>query len=480
MEWFAIFVIGLMLLQHWDIQRRIEDPGNWEKTLLYYRRIIRLAFGLSFIFFVVITVVFVLDLFMDREVGIIHRTENFIEGDGPISVLAMAFFVGIARLFAERALEARENLFSGFKEFMQSFFASEALKRESSIGSLSGIGNGPRHDAWFFWLCFSLIISILDALLSAGGSNSSGGTGGNATSNTAGATVAWFFAGVGASLYLALGYFLWIYMTLYLKLVQHHHFTGRAARLFLGRIGGDQLPRQCTIIGPSLSGKTVFARQGGTAVQGDTKQSPHVDETTTKVDIRTAPTTSDEGITLNVTTLDTPGENLGDHILLASTFRSDVLILVLDLGMLDSNAMTDTDNFSLANWHRLIRQDLDAEAVRRAVNYMQGFHLATTRSIGKDFISPSELFKVRAFTLFLNRKNPRVLKELRQSLDRNNEQLQELAREIGVRLGVKEQECCCIAGNAKTPVEAFHLIATSTRGRLVRSFWPRRLDDVKS
>ena len=324
MEWFAIFVIGLMLFQHWEIQRRTEAPSNWEKTLQHYRRTVLWAFLLSVLFVIVSASVLILDLYMGAEIGIIHQTRNFLDGDGPVSVLVIAFFVGIARLFAERALEANDNLFSGFKELMQSFFAPESLKRQSSLGNLSNIGTGSQRDAWFLWLCFSLIISLLHALISAGVSDTQETQNGSADGDNAGAVIAWFFAGIGASIYVALGYFLWVYMTLYLKLVQDHHFTGRAARLFLGRIAGDQLPRQCTIIGPSYSGKTVLARQGGTATQGGTAQVTHVVEPTSKVDIRTAPTTSDDGITLNVTTLDTPGENMGDHILLASIFRSDV------------------------------------------------------------------------------------------------------------------------------------------------------------
>lgn len=498
MEWFAFFVIGLMLVQHWEVQRRVEDPGSWEETLQHYRRTVLWAFRLSVLFVFASVIVFVLDLFMEAKIGIINQTQRFLQSDAPVSVLIIAFFVGVARLVAERALDTQDNIFSGIKEFVQSFIAPTSLNRQSSIGNLSNFSSGPQRDAWFFWLCFSLVISILSALIggdpepgdasnsTTGGvtentplstpsepasGESSENSGENGAKNVA-AIVGWTFAGIGASFYVALGYFVWVYMTLYLKLVQHHHFAGRAARLFLGRISGDQLPRQCTIIGPSYSGKTVFARQGGVAIQGGTTPPPRLVEPTSKVDIRTAPATSEDGVTLNVTTLDTPGENMGDHILLASTFRSDVLVLVLDLGMFDPKAMTVASNYSLANWHRLIRQDQDDEALKRAVNYMQGFHLATTRSIGDEFISPAELFKVRAFTLFLNRKKPEVLDELQSILDENNEHLQRLARDIGERFGVTEQECCCIAGNAENSVEAFHLMAKSTRGRLTNSFWP--------
>ncbi len=471
MEWFAIVVIGTMLGHHLEIQRRTESPSNWEKTLQHYRRTLLCVLVLcaSFVFGSVIT--FLLDLFMGANIGIINLTRNFLQGDKPVSVLVIAFFVGIARLVAERALDTKDNLFAGFKEFMQSFFASNALKRQSSIGNLSNVNSGPQGDAWFYWLCFSLVISILDASIAAVPPDTAVAAE-PGTSDSPVAVVAWFFAGIGACLYVALGYFVWVYMTLYLKLVQHHHFTGRAARLFLGRIGGDQLPRQCTIIGPSYSGKTEFARQGGHPAQAGAAAGRRSVEPTSQVDIRTAPATSDHGVTLNVTTLDTPGENMGDHVLLASTFRSDVLLLVLDLGMFDPKAMADASNYTLANWHHLIRQDDTAEAVKRAVNYMQGFHLATTRSDGAQFVSASELFKVRAFTLFLNRKEPEVLENLLAVLDENTEQLQRLARDIGQRFGVPEQECCCIAGNAQNANEAFHLIAKSTSVRLKDSFWP--------
>ncbi|MCY4485989.1 MAG: hypothetical protein OXF11_02605 [Deltaproteobacteria bacterium] len=487
MEWFAFVVIGLMLAHHFEIQRRTEDPRNWEKTLQHYRWTVRGALLLCVLLLLASVFVFSADVFMNGQIGLINRTKEFFQGDKPVSVLVIAFFVGIARLVAERAMDTKDNLLSGFKEFLQSFFSSGTLKRHSSIGNLSNFSSGPQTDAWFYWLCFSLIISVLDASIRelpfdatdpATPATPVPTEAGTSATPAASTLLGWYFAGLGASLYVAIGYFVWVYMTLYLKLVQHHHFAGRAARLFLGQILGDQLPRQCTIIGPSYSGKTVFARQGGATAHDGEAPNPHHVEPTSTVDVRTAPATSDHGITLNVTTLDTPGENMGDHLLLASAFRSDVLIFVLDLGMFDPTAMANGANYKLEDWHHLIRQDQDAEAVRSAVKYMQGFHLATTRSTGAEFVSASELFKVRAFTLFLNRKEAQVLEHLRPVLDQKNEDLQRLARDIGERFGVPERECCCIAGDANNATEAFHLIARSTRIRLRDSFWPGNLSVV--
>ncbi len=461
MAWIAFTIIAVMLLQHWEIHRRTETANNWQRNLQHYRRTVRWAVLLSALFVFASIIVFALDVYANGGLDAIARAKEFLDSDGPVSVLIIAFFVGIARLFAERALDTKENPLASIRELIQSFFASDSLKRQSSIGNLSQLSSGSQRDPWFAWLCFSLAVSIVDALLNPPSSEQSA----SADFKGAGALILWCFAGFAACLYVAIGYFLWVYMTLYLKLVQHHHFTGRAARLFLGGLFRDQLPRQCTVIGPISSGKTVFARQGHVL------PFPHTIEPTSRVDIRTAPAAADDGTTLNLTTLDTPGENMGDHILLASTFRSDVLVLVLDLGMFDPEAMEVSANYSLANWHNLIRHD-DAETVKRTISYMQGFHLATTRSLGQEFVHASELFKVRAFTLFLNRKDPKVLTDLLPLLQKNMPQLQQLSRDIGERLGVETQECCCIAGNADSGLEALDLMAKSTKLRLESSFWP--------
>ena len=220
-----------------------------------------------------------------------------------------------------------------------------------------------------------------------------------------------FFIATFAVLYVAVGYFLWIYMVLFAKLTQEHHLSGRAARLFLGqlRLFRDLLPRQSVFIGPPHSGKTYVSSQ--LAVR-HAHRSPNsvsmYDGPTVGIDIRTGAISrqkdSNHPDTYQLTTLDTAGENMGDHLLLASLFRSDALVFILDKEMLDVDAMRDEQNFNLEQWHNLIVEST-MEAVRQTKIYLQGFHLATNRS-NNSIISTDDLYRVKSFVLYLNQKPP--------------------------------------------------------------------------
>ena len=471
MAWIAFIVIAAMLAQHWAIQRSVETSDAWEETLRYYRRTMRWAVALPFLFVILCWGTLVLDVFFSGKLGVVQHTRDFIRSDGPVTVLLIAFFVGLARLFAERALEDSENFFANVKELLHSFFAPSSLARQSSMGRLSSMAIGPQRDAWFAWLCFSLIVSLVDALISMGTGNSANTT--TPIGDDIGAYATWSIAGAAAAVYVALGYFLWVYMALYLKLIQQHHFTGRSTRLYLGGLFQSQLPRQSVLIGPPHAGKTRFCQEAG-ALDGSREP-----ESTQQIDIRIGPAASDDNSYLQLTTLDTPGENMGDHILLASVFRSDVLVFVLDLGMIDQDALNDRRNYSLDRWHNLILDGPD-EAIPQTKRYMQGFHLATTRSLDGRVLNPADLFRVRAFTLYLNEKEAGLIEQIRDVLDANSDNLQELAREIGRRFGVMDEDSCCICGNASSAAEGFHLLAKSTKVRLRSSVWPALHDETES
>lgn len=466
--WIGASIVAIMILQHWLVDTKKENANNWPNILHFYRNTMRLAVIVP-AFFVFGSVIV---LIMDTG-KLISEIMDFFTHKGPLTVLFLAFFGGVLRLFAERAVGGQEGIFGSLSDLLRSFFAPSKLRADSSIGKISNAMFGPQHDAWFGWLCVSLGVaflsivvtdvlppsdaSIADVTINA----SSSGDGPN--------TLLWFIVGLVSVIYVAIGYFLWIYMVLFSKLTEQHHLTSRSARLFLGGLFRDQIPRQTVLIGPPHSGKTHFCKQTGA-------RDAEARDNTTRIDIRIGSAFLD-GTTFQLTTLDTPGENMGDHVFLASIFRSDTLVFVLDMNMLDVEQMQTTSNYNVQDWHNFIVES-DEEAIRQTRQYMQGFTLATNRSSDGTLFDSEKIFKVRAFTLFLNAKSPEVFAERRRNLDSNNVRWQALARELGNRFGVPPEDCCCIAGNAGTPGEGLFLLAYSTHSRLRNSAWPgRTLDD---
>lgn len=303
-----------------------------------------------------------------------------------------------------------------------------------------------------------------------------------------------FFIAILAVLYVAVGYFLWVYMVLFAKLTQEHHLSGRAARLFLGqlRLFRDLLPCQSVFIGPPHSGKTYIS--GQLAIRHANRSPNQVlmyDGPTAGIDIRTGAISkegdSNRTDTYQLTTLDTAGENMGDHLLLASLFRSDSLVFTLDKEMLDIDAMRDEKNFTLEHWHNLVVRST-MEAVRQTKIYLQGFHLATNRS-DSSIISTDDLYRVKSFVLYLNQKPlnhysetgsqgktnfedvQTRLRNINGSLGKNSKRWQDLSKEIGRRFSVPQENSCCVTGDGTAP-HGIHLLAYSTPERLSLSHWP--------
>ena len=480
-------IIALMLWQHWSIHRKSKS-ANWEQTLKFYRRSMQAAVLATLLFIFGCAIVLIMDLSAEGGSRVLVKVEDFMDKNkGPLSVMCIAFFGGVLRLSAERAVGASSRLVDNLTDLYRSFFDRGRLSMESTIGKIAGGGFGQRQDAWFAWLCVTLVVAFVNTLPSLGDilfSSSTKKSPTEASANLVGLSIF-------ATLYVAIGYFLWIYMVLFSKLTQEHHFTGRAARLFLGGILTDQIPRQCLLVGPPHSGKTYFSKPLGIE-GGEPSQAGQNTGVTGRIDIRTGAINRrdpPEGpITIQLTTLDTPGENMGDHILLTSIFRADVLVFLLDVGMLDPEKMELTKNYSLSEWHNMISKSDQETVIQTKVN-LQGFHLATNRTTHGSLIESRDLYKVQSFVLYLNKKSIDVyagantegpntaeiaerLREVQHCINRHSERWQTLARAIGERFGVAKENCCCIGGTAAANNGA-NLLALSTQEQLKAAPWPR-------
>ena len=361
-------IIAFMLYQHWSIHKK-SSHQDWDRILKFYRANMQVAVFVTILFLFASILVMSLDHWKDGVFGILSEVYKFTtQSQGPLSVMCIAFFGGVLRLSAERAVGASARFRDSLTELRRSFFDRGKLSRESSIGKISGGALGQRQDAWFAWLCVSLVVAFantapdvpdlfshknacqlaageqetasVQALASIQNMTRAQAIPGDLTSSTppCKTSLGWLVMGVVTTIYVAIGYFLWIYMVLFSKLTQEHHFTSRAARLFLGGLLTDQIPRQCVLVGPPHAGKTYFSRPLG--IRRDERPSPDQRAGRTgRIDIRTGAIQRSNGesgpTTIQLTTLDTPGENMGDHILLTSIFRADVLVFILDIEMLD-------------------------------------------------------------------------------------------------------------------------------------------------
>ena len=439
-----------------------------------------------------------------KEFQVIEGIDHFlVQSNGAVSVMFIAFFAGILRLFAERAVGSERGLVGSLRDLLYSFINPNRLPTESRTPTISGTPFNHRYDAWFAWLCLSLAVTFISTVM---GTDLWSQTDTTSVKNPQAENtqeyisamelreLRMFFIAFLAVLYVAVGYFLWVYMVLFAKLTQEHHLSGRAARLFLGqlRLFRDLLPRQSVFIGPPHSGKTYIS--GQLAIRHAHGSPSHVlryDGPTAGIDIRTGAISrqrdNDRTDTYQLTTLDTAGENMGDHLLLASLFRSDALVFILDKEMLDIDAMHDEHNFTLEQWHNLVVRST-MEAVRQTKIYLQGFHLATNRS-DSSIISTDDLYRVKSFVLYLNQKplnhysetgsqgktnfeNVQTrLKKINASLAANNKRWQDLSKDIGRRFSVPQENSCCVTGDGTAP-NGIHLLAYSTPERQALSHWP--------
>ena len=494
--WIGTAIIAAMLIQHRWIDWRSER-ASWARTLGFYRWIMRAAVLVSILFVFGSAILLAMDYSSRGHFGYVTTLSSFIvDNTGPVSVLFIAFFAGILRLFAERAMGDGKNLWDSVKDILRSFFDYGRLSRESTVGKITSGTLGQKKDAWFEWMCLSLIVTFANALLdtilpdnSVSNENRPSPEAILPTSPNPEPGAGALAACLASVVYVAIAYFLWIYMVLFAKLTQGHHLTSRAARLFLGGILRDQVPDQSVMIGPPHAGKSYFCRQ--IAGAHASRRAPAEErEYTGRIDIRNGAVTqvTAAGLTtFQLTALDTPGENMGDHILLASIFRSDGLIFVLDREMLDLEALEEETNYAVPEWHNLIVETA-YEATKQTRAYLQGFHLATSRS-GGGLIETEQLYQVKSFVLYLNEKTPaqylsrepdggRTAEEIlshlgkvRAALDRHQDWWQQLSQEIGWRFGVAKDNCCCIGGNASAQYGS-NLLPLSTAARLKQSDWP--------
>ncbi|QBF33317.1 GTPase domain-containing protein [Thalassococcus sp. S3] len=462
----AIGIACLMLYQYIRITMVEELPESWNRRLMWYRNNMRFAV-IAPIFFLMLgslTLFFLVndafkdDILTETDPKLVLDLNSYIvSSQAPHVMLLVAFFTGVLKLFVERAADDDAKILGNLKKKLVAFVRNGKPSSQTEPKNLKGSARGGAGDAWFFWFLFSVGVVAIQAYF-VGDKTGTGIVVEEAPvaaiipSSSKYTLLTW---GIASILTISIGYFCWIYMVLFQKLTEAHHFSADTARLFLGGIARDSLPRQAILIGPPGSGKSTFC------------QSTSDLDTTIVVESKTHRLNENDGENeaVDVTVLDAPGENMGDHITLCSAFRADTLVFMVDVNWLEPTGLSDSRNYELRTWSELLKQGRDQDEVNlEARKYFQGFYYGSKRD--ESLVSAGSLYKVRSFLLYLNTGkhggNPKFADTL-QSLDFDS--LSRLACEIGDRFGVSERGCSWMVGDALSAMQAVQMLSLSTEKR---------------
>ena len=410
-----------MWIQYVLIAKSKESPVDWHRTLDRYRILWR--FNIIFAFGILIIFIFILTLNLFGSDGVSKAKSGTDAKFAPLLSFFLLFFIGAARLFVERAHGEHEGPLSGISEIWWSFVSPRRSVKSIGTPEVS-LGAKGGENVWL-WL-FGASIAF------AGFTHFSPGFAIESEFENLKVAI--------AGIIVFFGYLCWIYMLLFRKLTDEHHFTANASRMFLGHIFSSDIPKQAILIGPPGGGKSTFILT-----------SPASDSTT-QIEMRTqhVNVSDDVSRSARVSIIDLPGENMRDYVLLSSNYRADTLVLMLRTEWLNPEKLVNSELYKLDRWHSLVLDEFSS-----AQMYLTAVHFATH---GDAAIKISDLFRVRSFVLYLNRfpgdeTKANVVENIRV------DEIRQLARDLGRRFGVGPGECYCFPGDASNAAQGLHLLA---------------------
>ncbi|MCC7375173.1 MAG: hypothetical protein IT581_11015 [Verrucomicrobiales bacterium] len=322
------------------------------------------------------------------------------------TVMIIAFFTGGIRLLFEMSKDPRA-IFSNLWNAVRAFLPSKAGLLGPVALRLDRELSGIRSDAWLAWFVLATLMAIIPM------------------PKLTPLALALLVTFVGC-----LGFLCWIYMTIFNQLVFAHQFTEESARSALGQMilgPWAHTPRQAVVIGPNRAGKTVFIK-----ALKSTKATLHSE------------IWQYGQFGSRISVIDVVGEQLGDHLILISEFRTDTVVMVLDARELGPPPADG----SLVSSHLLADTLFGSESDPRtncSRKYVENF-LAATHSDTSNIAARH--YKVGSFVLYLNARegaeyiSPGLVGWARSGA------LQRAASALGERLGVPEDHCCGIVADA--------------------------------
>lgn len=436
LEGAAILLALWMICQQVLIANAPDDP--WERTARRYKRHLRWAAGIATVIVLVVATMYVIlkeDTRAFRDVLSPNRST--------LMVIGIAFFVAILRLLMERAKDEPAEVPRFLKDLLRSFRGT--IDPTKPLPQVERRVRAHRYDAWVWTFALLVVLEVAMRYLPSA----------DVVTNLPIVHTTY----VGPALLhviVACAYFGWIYLGTFKKMTEVHHFSGIAAREYLGKLMEQTIPYQAVVIGPMRAGKTAFC--AGKTIPDDQGRTSKL----TATRFGTAGEINENtGCSAYVSLLDTPGENLGDHLAAISYYRTDVLVLVLRAEGLVEKRLAQEPEESLADIESFWEGEGHPVSTRE---YLTTLRRVLKRDDDPNAITRSfELYKVRKFVLFLNCEG---WDESRIGRVMGSRGFQKMADLFGKRFGVPKENC-------------FGLVAPSINGgaardRIVKTYTLRR------
>lgn len=280
---------------------------------------------------------------------------------------------------------------------------------------------------------------------------------------------------IGTILLLAFAWIGWVYSALFRKLVQEFKFSPTAASRFLGGWSSSAPLMQTLVIGSMKSGKTTFC-QSGLPIILERQLPDRIKGTETSTQAMWLyPRSWQREPMLSISLLDTPGEHLGAQLTAVSNWRADVVVYVIPIDGIQwekLNEIQEKDVDKLAKFNTCFvkptRQEhilpsWIAQTLPEAGNRIEeagSFFNSLRRALAHDpnTHAAKELYGVGAFVLFFNCR-PTQGNQLLSLSPEQAAKLEQVAEELGKRLGVPPERSLTTIGNARNASTTIHYLA---------------------
>jgi len=248
-------------------------------------------------------------------------------------------------------------------------------------------------------------------------------------------------AGFTAVVACAVAYLAWVYSLLVRQMTLVDNFSGSVVNRFLTSLW-PEVPVQVVLIGPKKGGKSKIMSSVTGIPYKELKDTVTPRTGSFRGGIHTNGSARLERISGSV--IDTPGENLGQHLAAAIHFRTDALALVLNSSVFDESFLNG--NVETITIRQFAQSGVAARSIRidgvniceNCKEYLEALDLAT---LGAETHRSGELgalttiYKVHTFCLIIYNFAGTVFSQAAVK------KLSRLAMLIGHRFGLKEERC---------------------------------------
>jgi len=417
----TLFLVGVLLVQQFRISLiRESSTRPWRDVTKTYRTHLRIG---SIVFLLYVSGCLLLLPQIEADSLDTRKDEQLNNALFGSSEIVALFVVGVLsasiRLVLDRAVDEPKSIVRFFSNLIRSF-------RGAPLSTGKSEALHEDRDTWLWWfsattlfgvvLSFSWVRDTIVQPLTDKPPN--------------------WLMGIGVFL-VGLTYFVWLYDSVYRKLTRVHHVSGLGARSFAGNLyGGNGIPIQMVIVGPTGSGKTVLAK--GRKPLGNEERTQDVVTDTWNQSINVS---DEERYHYEVSCIDTPGENMGDHLSVIASYRTDVLVLVIDGLALSPTRLKSDKKMVYTDFHSFFKD-------RAHALYFQALRLATQRANIAEAGSINTFFRVRSIVMFINvYGDEQKASAVTAAIEPRMKHFNSVLKVLGELLEVAPENCTAIVGS---------------------------------